>query len=366
MRTPIYAPLLVLLAVASAASCQTPPPQTASAPASRPAVHYNLERAAADGWAKMPDEWFRSDEAGTFARNTLAWQLPDGGWPKRPRMHLEGPDPTTAPARRGSFDNGTTLSQMRFLGNRVRVTGDAGCHEGFVRGIDFMLAAQMPCGGWPQEYPEPHGYHALITYNDGAMIGVMSVLRDVATGKYPFVDAERVERCRQAVERGVECILKTQVTVDGRLTVWGQQHDPNTLAPAKARAFELAYLSAAESSTVVSFLVELDTPSPEVRRAIHSAIAWMKEYALSGLRYDTWQEDSAVVADPSAEPLWGRFYDPATGKPMFVGRDSVPKDRLDQIERERRAEYAWYGHWPARAIKRYEAWCAKNGERPVD
>ena len=99
-----------------------------------------------------------------------------------------------------------------------------------------MLAAQMPCGGWPQAFPPAKGYQGLITYNDGAMIGVMSVLRDVATGKYPFVDAQRVERCRQAVDRGVECILKTQVTVDGRLTVWGQQHDPSTLAPAKARA----------------------------------------------------------------------------------------------------------------------------------
>ena len=73
-----------------------------------------------------------------------------------------------------------------------------------------------------------------------------------------------------------------------------------------------------------------------------------------------------MVADPSAEPLWARFYDQATGKPVFVGRDSVPRDKLGEIEQERRADYAWYGHWPARVIKRYEAWCAKDGEKPQD
>ncbi|MCJ7543285.1 MAG: pectate lyase, partial [Phycisphaerae bacterium] len=338
----------------------------ATAPASQPAVHYNLERAGDDGWAKMPEEWFRSAEAGTFAQNILAWQLPTGGWPKRPRMHLEGPDPTTAPAKRGSFDNGNTMSQMRFLGNRVRVTGDGRCREAFVKGLDFMLAAQMPCGGWPQEFPEPHSYHALITYNDGAMIGVMSVLRDVTAGKYPFVDAAHVERCGQAVDRGIECILKTQVTVNGQLTIWGQQHDPQTLAPAKARAFELPLLVSAESSVIVRFLMDLDSPSPQVRQAVHAAVAWMKHNALTGLRYEMWQQDSAVVADPSAEPLWARFYDQATGKPVFVGRDGVPKADLREIEQERRADYLWYGRWPARVIDRYEAWCAEHGEKPVD
>jgi PelA/Pel-15E family pectate lyase len=253
---------------------------------------------------------------------------------------------------------------MRFLGNMVRVMGDPSCREGFLRGIDFMLSAQMPCGGWPQDYPDPAGYHAMITYNDGAMIGVMSILRDVAAGKYPFVDAQRTERCRQAVDRGIDCILKTQVVVDGRLTVWAQQHDPSTLAPAHARSYELPYLTAAESTTVVQFLMEIEQPSPQVRKAVHAVIAWMKEHAIHGLRYETWQDDSQVVPDPSAGPLWARFYDQATGKPKFVGRDGVPKDRLEEIEQERRADYAWYGFWPAKVLDRYEAWCTEHGEKP--
>jgi PelA/Pel-15E family pectate lyase len=358
--------LMAALLTASPAWGQSPPPQTASAATTHPAVHYDLMRSAKDGWAKMPDEWFRSAQAGTFARNVLAWELPEGGWPKRQRMHLAPPDPNARPRRRGSFDNGFTMSQMRFLGNMVRVTGDPSCREGFLRGIDFMLAAQMPCGGWPQDYPDPAGYHALITYNDGAMIGVMSVLRDAAAGKYPFVDAQRRERCRQAVDRGIDCILKTQVVVNGQLTVWGQQHDPNTFAPAPARSFELAYLTPAESTTVVQFLMEIDQPSPQVRRAIHAAIAWMRHHALSGLRYETWKEDTRVVPDPNAPPLWARFYDQATDQPRFVGRDGVPKERLDQIEQERRADYMWYGHWPARVLDRYDAWCAKHGEKPVN
>jgi hypothetical protein len=50
-------------------------------------------------------------------------------------------------------------------------------------------------------------------------------------------DAERA-RARQAIDKGVECILKTQVVQEGKLTVWCAQHDERTLAPAKARAYE--------------------------------------------------------------------------------------------------------------------------------
>lgn len=359
--------LCVSLIAAAAVFCQTPPPQTASAPTSAPVHGYNLDRFPRDGWAKMPDEWFRSEQAGGFAANIIAWQLPYGGWHKTRRMHLQAPDPNVPPLRAATFDNGATMAQMHFLGNMVRVTGDPSCREAFLRGVDFMLAAQLPCGGWPQEYPNPWKYRGQITYNDGAMIGVMTVLRDVAEGKHPFVDADRVERCRQAVDRGVECILKTQVVVDGKPTIWAQQHDPSTFVPGSARAYELPFLAPAESSGIVQFLMELDPPSPQVRRAVHAAVAWMKQHAVTGLRYEHERDvDAVVVPDPSAEPLWARFYDQATGKPVFVGRDSIPKDSLDQIESERRSGYRWYGRGPARVLKGYEAWCAEHGEKPVD
>jgi len=62
------------------------------------------------------------------------------------------------------------------------------------------------------------------------------------------------------------------------------------------------------------------------------------------------------VKDPSAPPLWARFYDIETGRPFFCGRDGVKKSTFAEIERERRNGYAWYGNWGERLAKDYAAW----------
>ncbi len=370
MRIPVHAAFTILLILA-AACCQTPPAATgtaASAPASKPAKTYDVTRFAGDGWAKMPPEWFHSDEAAEFAENVMSWQSPDGGWPKNvSQMQWRHKDIGMAfYDRRSSFDNSATIPQLRFMGNIAHDTGKQQYKDSFFKGLDFVLAAQMPCSGWPQVYPNPHGYQRLITYNDGVMINIMTFLRDVAVGKYAFVDAGRVAKAKAAVDRGLGCILKTQVVINGRLTVWGQQHDPDTFVPAKARAFELPYLTAAESTGVVIYLMGIDNPSPQVRQAVHAAIAWMKQSQLNGIKTVRQGRDVVVVQDPNAEPLWARFYDQNTDKPVFVGRDGEPKDTLAEIDQERRTGYAWYGDWPTRAFERYPKWCAKYGEKPVE
>ena len=50
--------------------------------------------------------------------------------------------------------------------------------------------------------------------------------------------------------------------------------------------------------------------------------------------------DSARAYELS--PLWARFYDLNTNKPIFVGSDGVPKSNFSEIELERRTGYLWY------------------------
>ena len=86
------------------------------------------------------------------------------------------------------------------------------------------------------------------------MVGVLELLRDIVQRKPDFGflgDADRA-RAQQAIDKAVECILRTQVMQDGKLTVWCAQHDEVTLAPAKARAYELPSLSGNESVGIVA------------------------------------------------------------------------------------------------------------------
>jgi PelA/Pel-15E family pectate lyase len=201
------------------------------------------------------------------------------------------------------------------------------------------------------------------------MVGVLKLLRDIAQGKavYSFVDEDRRSQARDAVQKGIDCILKTQVVVKGERTVWGAQHDEVTLAPAPARAFEPASLASAESVGVVRFLMSLSKPNQQIIDAVESAIKWFEASKIAGIKWiekvDSAKRGNAqwvVVHDKTAEPIWARFYEIGTNRGIFIGRDGIVKYNIDEIEEERRNGYRWYVDEPNQLLnKDYPSWLKK-------
>ena len=66
--------------------------------------------------------------------------------------------------------------------------------------------------------------------------------------------------------------------------------------------------------------------------------------------------DRVVVNDPAAPPIWTRYYELKTHRPMFCNRDSSIVYSLAEVERERRAGYAWYTYGPQKVLDRYAEW----------
>jgi PelA/Pel-15E family pectate lyase len=325
------------------------------------------------GVLNQKPEWYASQEARTLADSVIQHQAADGGWPKNTDL---GTPPSPAASRASApadvtsstIDNDGTTMPMQFLALVATASGEPRYRTSFLRGFDYLLAAQYPNGGWPQFFPLRAGYYSRITYNDGAMVRVLTVLRDAAEGKppYAFVDAARRTKARAAVARGIDMILRTQIKQDGKLTAWCAQHDETTLAPAWARAYEPPSLSGSESVGIVRFLMEIERPTPEIVAAIEGAVAWFKAVAIQGLRLEnftdaTGRKDRRVVPDAGAPPLWARFYEVGTNRPIFLGRDSVVRYTYGEIEHERRNGYAYYGGWPARLLDtEYPRWRARR------
>lgn len=297
-------------------------------------------------------DWYATPAARRIADNVLTHQSPEGGWPKN--TPLDVPARLDAdPALANTFDNQATTLPLAFLARMTTATSDPAYAAAFQRGLDYVLAAQYPNGGWPQYYPLRGGYHDHITFNDDAMARVLTLLQDVAAGREPygFVEAAQRARAAAAVSRGIDVILKSQVFQDGKLTVWCAQHDTVTLAPAWARKFEPPSLSGSESVGIVRFLMSIDTPSPEVAVAIEGALAWFERSAIRDVHLEAYtnaqgQPDRRLTPAPGADPLWARFYDLKTNAPIFMGRDSVAHADLADIERERRMGYTYIGTWP--------------------
>jgi len=138
--------------------------------------------------------------------------------------------------------------------------------------------------------------------------------------------------------------------------VWCAQHDEVTLAPAKARAYELESLSGSESAGIVRFLMTLEKPSPEVVRSVKGAVKWFEESKLVGIKVEKIDGVRTMVNAPGADPMWGRFYDLETNKPFFCDRDGIKKWNYNEIGRERRNGYAWLGNWGNSVLNGYRKW----------
>jgi PelA/Pel-15E family pectate lyase len=310
----------------------------------------------------MTPQWFATREAGVLAAIVVSYQAPNGGWSKRMQfshMRRVGEGFTSAGNALwlSTIDNGATTEQLSFVGARANARAEASQRTAFVRGVEYLLSAQFPNGCWPQIFPLAGGYHDAITFNDDATTNVLQLLSAVARGVYPFVAADLRADAAKAVDRGVACMVGTQVVINGQKTVWGAQHDPLTLEPVKARAYEHASLSGRESAAILDFLMQLDAPSPDVIAAVHAGAAWLRTTAIHGFSY---QPRGRLIAQEGAAPLWARFYEMGSNRPIFSDRDGIIRYALSEISEERRSGYLWYTDEPATTLRRYERWARKH------
>jgi len=325
---------------------------------------------------KQDAAWCSSEDGVTAAARILRFQYREGGWPKdinylKEYAPQEVVEILTNKVKQGgaTIDNKSTWGHLLFLAKVYQGFPHPEILESLNRGIDYLLSAQYKNGGWPQFYPYAKDYAVHITFNDGAMLGVMTVMKKIADNdpEFAFVDPAMRERARDSFRRGLECILKAQIVVDGKKTAWCAQHHRRNLRPVDARAYELASISGMESAYLVRFLMEIETPSPELQEAIESAMSWFEASAIKGYKLVETPDpdapdgfDRKLVKEEGGPTLWARFYDLKTGRPIYVGRNGRKTEDFNEVEQERRTGYAYLGTWPQSLFdKYYPEWKAR-------
>ena len=316
------------------------------------------------------DDFFKTEEAQRIGDNVLLYQQTTGGWPKNIYMPAELTEQEYNAAlkakedtNQSTIDNNATTTEIEYLSRLYLATQKEKYKEGVLNGIQYLLKSQYENGGWPQFYPRPKGYYVQITYNDNAMVRVMNQLRSIYEKKapYTFLPDNICEQARNAFNKGIECILKTQVRQNGELTVWCAQHDRVTLEPCKARAYELPSLSGQESDNIVLLLMSLPNPSAEVVKSIEGAIKWFQKSKIKGIQKEYFtnsegKKDYRMVSCEDCPTLWARFYELETNRPFFCDRDGIKKYDISEIGHERRNGYSWYNKDGSKVLKRYEKW----------
>lgn len=327
---------------------------------------------------QMPAEWYAAAEAKKVAETVLYCQQDIGGWAKNKPYHhpLTAKDSAAVESMKydigATIDNGATTMEMHFLAKIYKQQPDERYAESFRRGLNYLFKSQYSNGGWPQFYPFRKGnsvnYASHITFNDNAIVNVLLLLRAVSTSAAPYdvlpLSPALREKASKAYEKGIDCILKTQIMVKGQPTVWCAQHDELTLLPANARAYELASFSGQESMGIVQLLMDIQQPDKAVIKAVKGAMQWMEEHKITGIRIvnkpgPDGKKNIVLEEDKNAPVLLARFYDLDSGRPFFCDRDGIKKNTLAEIGSERRNGYSWYSQGLEALQNRYQQWLKK-------
>ncbi|EDY83136.1 pectate lyase, putative [Verrucomicrobiia bacterium DG1235] len=313
--------------------------------------------------ADLGDPWFQSPEGTAYLAAVRSYQCPNGGWSKQV-------DYSTGPRKAGqhygpeskyvsTFDNNATIPQIRLLARSYRLHGNPADKNAVLRGLDYIENSQYPNGGWPQIYPLAGKYHDHITFNDDAITNILFLLSDISKGDEDFawLDSEYKNSLSEYFQKGIQCVLATQISIAGQRLGWAQQYDARSLSPAPARAFEMTSLSSKESSKILDFLITLPNPSDKTVAAINSVTEWLEATAIQGYDFRKGENDvRQLIPNPNAKPLWARFYEIGSNRPLFGDRDGSIHYSIDPISTERRNGYAWYTTDPGSTLNRVAKW----------
>lgn len=313
--------------------------------------------------AKMESIWNASDEARQLADAVLSYQTPSGGWSKH-TGYSRGPrkkgmqftsqnEPGKPPHYLATFDNRSTTEEMYFLAAHWNATKREDCKAGFMKGLNFILAAQYPNGGWPQVYPLEGEYHDDITFNDDAMTRILELLQAITRREpyYAFLDESQRQKAAAALEAGIRCVQRTQVLQNGTKTVWCAQYDAVTLQPASARKMEPATLSGLESSHILYFLMTITNPAPELVASIESGLKWLDEVKITGEIKTSAAGKKYFEPSPiGPEVRWARFYDLTNSQPLFPGRDGVIYHSFVEMAAQNKLGYDYFSSLPGSIV----------------
>ncbi len=322
---------------------------------------------------KLDSVFFHTDEAIRIGENVLLYQQITGAWPKNiyipAELSKEEQKLVVASQKdtdKSTIDNNATTTEIEYLSKLFNATQDVRYRDNALRGINYLLKAQYNNGGWPQFYPRATGYYVQITYNDNAMVRVLKLLRMVAQQQnpYTFINDSLAACAQKAFDKGINCILRTQIRQKGKLTVWCAQHDRNTLAPCKARAYELPSLSGQESVDIALLLMSIPYPSDAIKAAVIGAAEWFDKSRIKGLNKEYFinedgKQDFRMTPCDSCPDLWARFYDLKTNQPFFCDRDGILHYDISEIGYERRNGYKWFNTDGNKVITQYKKWKKK-------
>lgn len=271
------------------------------------------------------------DAARAAAHALVFGQMRSGGWQylidfseagSRRFAYRHLPEPKSKSLRIHSvLDDNTTQAALRLLMAVDELVKDEKVHEALVYGLDALLGAQLPKGGWPQVFgqPEPEQqsapyvkieldgtrtthqrptrYWHYSTFNDGVINDCVAVCLEAHER---MKEAKYLDAARRAGDFMILSQLKPPQAG------WAQQYT-HELTPEWARKFEPPAACSAVAARNIRSLIEIWLATGEAKylEPIPAALDWLERSRL-----------------PGDKPRWARFYELGTNRPLYFVKDT--------------------------------------------
>jgi PelA/Pel-15E family pectate lyase len=116
-------------------------------------------------------------------------------------------------------------------------------------------------------------------------------------------------------------------------------------------------LTSGESAHIVLFLMQLPHPGSNVVATVRAAVAWFDATKMNNVAFrGTGAAGRMLVPAPGNGPIWSRYYEITSGRPIFGDRDKSIHDNVNEISRERRKGYSWFNDSPKRVLEHFRRW----------
>ncbi|MCA9113675.1 MAG: pectic acid lyase [Planctomycetaceae bacterium] len=307
-------------------------------------------------WRATGDNFYL--DAATKAAEALAYgQLKSGGWTNRIDFNPRSDGVAAYRNGRGRGKDNSTLDdgisqaalQLLMRADEAHLGRHAQIHEAVEVGLNALLAAQFPNGGFPQVWTGPVGKPPVVQASyapgDGAGERVKDycnycTINDNVTGHVAetLITAMEVyqdDKYRRALLQLGEFLILAQMPEPQ--PGWSQQYN-HSLQPIAARRFEPAAMAGSESVKVIETLLRISrvTGDSHFLKPVPAALTWLERSLLP---------DGQLA----------RYYELRTNRPLYMQRDGKKYYRTYDDSRLP-AHYGWKSTVDLEALKQqYQA-----------
>lgn len=282
----------------------------------------------------------------------------------------------------GTFQNGMHISFLKLIIDDYLITNKNYSFVSIDKFCDYIITIYDEYnGGVPLYYPKSKNekWKNNISIKNGNFINYIRCIEtllkneDVLISKHKEIK-QKFSLLKEIYKKSLNLILKLQINVGDKLTIWGQYYDKNTYDPVEGNSNEPIGLCSLESAQILLYLMEFENPTKNIINSIIAGCKWFEEYKIKNwiqifdkkkYNYDdsdlninqTLLEKYKYDAFSDKMYLHARYYDFDSEEPFFLENNNVyTLETFNEMSVEFRNSEYLIGMWGHNLLERYEDW----------